>query len=133
MDVKKRFSPPASGFCSLLVIFAVLVFSVFMMLTVTTVQADKRLSDTQLAAVDAYYAADLQAEQIFARLRSGEAVPQVQQTENTYRYTCPISQTQRLEVTVCLEDGAWQVLRWRSVTLSDDTLTETLPVWQGTF
>lgn len=131
MEQKRTFSPPLSGVCSLLVIFSVLVFSVFMMLTVTTVQADKRLSDTYLEAAEAYYAADLQAEQIFARIRGGETLPQVQQTGNTYHYTCAISETQQLEVTLLLKDGAWQVLRWQAAAVSAAEAVATLPVWDG--
>lgn len=131
MEQNQRQTLPLSGVCSLLVIFAVLVFSVFMMLTVTTVQADKRLSDTSLAAVDAYYEADLQAEEIFARLRNGESLSKVQKTENTYRYACAISDTQRLEVTLRQESGQWQVLQWQAVTAQAEGYSEELPVWDG--
>lgn len=44
MEAKKqRFSPPAIGGTSLLVVFAVLCLTVFALLSLTTVQADVRL------------------------------------------------------------------------------------------
>lgn len=131
MEQKRFYSPPVSGICSLLVIFAVLVLSIFMMLTVTTVQADKRLSDACLDAVDAYYEADLQAEEIFARLRNGEMLAQVQQSGNTYRYACPISQAQQLVVTLQREENGWHVLQWQAMAASMEEISETLPVWDG--
>ena len=52
MDAKKqsRFSPPAVGGISLLVVFA--------LLSLATVQADRRLADSAVQGVADYYAAD---------------------------------------------------------------------------
>ena len=131
MERKNRASYPALGGSSLLVIFAVLVLAVFMMLTLTTVQADRRLSDASIEAVSGYYAADLQAEEIFARLRSGELPAQVQVENGYYRYSCPISETQTLEVTLLRENDNWQILRWQAVANTASPSTEPLPVWDG--
>ena len=57
MDKKSRFSPPAVGAVSLLVVFAVLCLTVFALLSLTTVQADVRLADAAAEAVTNYYAA----------------------------------------------------------------------------
>ena len=59
---EKRFSAPAVGGSSLLVIFAVLCLTVFALLGLSTVQADGRLSGASAEAVSAYYAADCRAE-----------------------------------------------------------------------
>ena len=66
MDNRKnqRFSPPAVGGASLLVVFAVLCLTVFALLSLTTVQADVRLADASVQAVADYYAADLEAQTI---------------------------------------------------------------------
>ena len=77
MNKEDRFSPPAVGGISLLVAFAVLCLTVFALLSLSTVQAQKRLSDASLKAVGEYYAADSEALRILALLRSGEAVPEV--------------------------------------------------------
>ena len=58
MEQKKKFSPPAVGGISLLVVFAVLCLTVFALLSLTTVQADVRLADASVQAVEDYYAAD---------------------------------------------------------------------------
>ena len=66
MSKRDEFSPPLVGICSLLVILAVLVITVFGMLSLSTVLADKRLSEASTNAVIAYYEADCAAEEIFA-------------------------------------------------------------------
>lgn len=122
---------PVVGGSSLLVIFAVLCLTVFALLGFSTVQADKRLSDASVKAVSDYYAADHQAEQILAKLRSGEIPEGVRVADDIYRYECLISDTQELQVEVRVEDQKWEVLRWQAVSTvrwdGDDSLT----VWDG--
>lgn len=130
MKQKERISPPAIGGSSLLVIFAVLCLTVFALLSVSTVQAEKRMADASIGAVTAYYEADLKAEKMFARLRAGEAVPGVRESEGIYRYTCPISENQRLEVELQESGETWTVLRWQTVAEPAE-ISETLPVWEG--
>ena len=131
MKENTRSSVPLFGGSSLLVIFAVLVLTVFLLLTLTSVQADKRLADASVQAVSSYYGADLQAEEIFARLRAGELPPQVSREENVFWYTCQITETQRLEVVLRQEEAGWQVLRWQAVAAADTDSPATLPVWNG--
>ena len=71
-ESKQRFSPPAVGGTSLLVVFAVLCLTVFALLSLATVRSDTKLADASQRAVEEYYAADLQAQEILARLRAGE-------------------------------------------------------------
>lgn len=129
-EPQKTFSPPMVGGSSLLIIFAVLCLTVFTLLALGTVQADCRLSEASLQAVTDYYAADLQAETIFAQLRAGE-IPQgvlQQDTDSTdrlrdtslaagtiYTYSCPISDTQVLMVELHWDQDQWTVLRWQAV------------------
>lgn len=129
--MKQKFSPAAIGGSSLLVIFAVLCLTVFALLSVSTVMAEKRLADASAEAVTAYYRADTAAEEIFARLRDGEEVPEVSQDGEYYRYQCPISANQQLEVTLRQTAQGWTVQRWQAVAYPDP-ITEDLQVWDGT-
>lgn len=131
MDERRRFSPPAVGGSSLLVIFAVLCLTVFAMLALSTVQANGRLSDAAADVVTAYYAADAQAEAILAQLRAGEVPEGVAAHGDTYTYTCPISDTQALEVEVRLRGRDYEVLRWQSVSTTSWQADEHLQVWDG--
>ena len=146
MSVKReeRFSPPAVGGTSLLVVFAVLCLTVFALLALTTVQADKRLADASAQAVSAYYAADCAAQEILARLRNGETPEGVELAEElgdgryTASYAAPISDRQELQVEVELtEDWAdygwrYQVVRWQAVPTVEWEGDESLDVWDGT-
>ena len=110
-----QFRPPMVGGSSLLVIFAVLCLTVFTLLALGTVQADTRISDASVKAVSDYYAADLQAEEIFARLRAGEHPEGVLIEKDQYSYSCPISDTQNLQVILQRSDQHWTLLRWQAV------------------
>lgn len=132
MDDSRRFTPPAVGGSSLLVIFAVLCLTVFALLGLGTVQADQRLSDASAEAVYDFYAADCQAESILARLRAGELPEGVTALgDDTYTYTCPISDTQVLEVEVRVSGTEYTVLRWQAVSAADWEPDTGLEVWDG--
>ena len=130
MKENTQTSIPLFGGSSLLVIFAVLVLTVFLLLTLTSVQADQRLADASVQAVIDYYEADLQAEEIFAQLRSGAYPEQVQYANELYRYTCQISEAQNLDVVLRKTEEGWQVLRWKNVA-TDTESTAILPIWDG--
>ena len=149
MDAKKqRFSPPAVGGTSLLVVFAVLCLTVFALLSLTTVQADVRLADASAQAVEDYYAADCKAQEILARLRNGERPEGVAFSNGVWPYdvapsgsgplqadyAVPISDTQELQITVLLggiADADYMVLRWQAVPTVEWEGDESLNVWDG--
>lgn len=130
MKKREKISIPAVGGSSLLVIFAVLCMTVFALLSLSTAQAEKRVADAAAQAVTEYYAADLQAQEIFARLKAGQSVGGVQKEENRFFYSCHISEHQLLAVELEYADGNWTVLRWQ-VVASVGTENGILPVWNG--
>ena len=133
MDSKQqKFQVPMVGGSSLLVIFAVLCLTVFALLGFSTAQADRRLADASIQAVTGYYKADLEAERILARLRSGENVEGVSVDGDVYRYKCPISDTQMLLVEAqVLDTDEWRILRWQSVSTVQYDAEQYLTVWTG--
>ena len=150
MDKQKQaqISPPPVGGASLLVVFAVLCLTVFALLSLSTVRANQRLSETSAQAAADYYAADCQAQAVLAYLRTGESNPgdfpedfQMGVTisdyadrpgDTVYAYSCPISDTQELEVEVRFDsaDGSWTILRWQAVPVGgwEETGVE---IWDG--
>ena len=130
MRKEKSMPLPIFGSSSLLVIFAVLCLTVFALLSLSTARAYGRLSDASAAAVSDYYAADCRAEELFARLRSGELPEEVKKINDVYAYSCPISPSQTLEVELRQQDGIWTVLRWQAVA-ETEAAEVTLPVWDG--
>lgn len=130
MKGKSGISSPAVGGSSLLVIFGVLCLTVFAVLSLSTALSARRLSDANGENVAAYYAADLEAEGIFARLRNGETVPGVRTDGRVFCYSCPVSQYRTLEVALEKKEEGWTVLRWQLVAQLEH-VEETLPVWDG--
>lgn len=131
MGKKETFSPPVVGGSSLLVIFAVLCLTIFALLALSGVQANQRLADAAVQAVSDYYQADCQAEQILAQLRQGERPKGVQEQNGIYTYSCPISDTQALEVAVELDGISYQILRWQAVSTAEWQPDDDLAVWDG--
>lgn len=130
MKRKEAMLPPNLGGSMLLVIFTVLLLSTLAMLTLSTALSQQRLSRQAAQSVEGYYAADAQAQEIYARLRTGELLPQVEVSENSYSYSCPISQRRELCVTLSYGEQGWQVLRWQEVAHPEE-ISETLVVWDG--
>lgn len=145
MTEKKRegFAPPALGGSSLLVVFAVLALTVFALLSLSTVRADVRLGDATEKMVSGYYAADVKAQEILAKLRTGAPLPEDVEFETTisdypdhsetiFSYSIPISDTQELQVELSRSpDGTWTVLRWQSVPTGNWTYDDSLGLWDG--
>ena len=131
MANKESTPMPAVGGSSLLVIFAVLCLTIFALLGLSTVQAGGRLSQASADAVQAYYEADVQAEEILARLRCGEVPAGVTVVDNHYTFTLPITETQQLAVDVQLEGTDWTILRWQAVSTVNWVPDDSLPVWGG--
>jgi len=133
---RSGFTPPAVGGSSLLVVFAVLCLTVFALLSLATVRADRRLSDASAQAVQDYYAADCAAQEILARLRSGESPEGVTFWGGDMLhagYACPISDTQELQVEVLL-DGIGEdyvILRWQAAPIGTVEYDDSLHLWDG--
>lgn len=131
MKEKTSLTPPVIGASSLLVIFAVLCLTIFALLSISTVQADGRLSDHAAKAVTDYYQADAEAERILAKLRAGAKPDGVSQEGNLYTYTCTISDTQLLAVQVMVENNNYTILRWQVISNVRWEADDKRPVWGG--
>lgn len=129
--MNRKFSFSAVGICSLLVIFAVLCLSVFALLSVSTVLSQVRLAESTRSAVTDFYEADCKAQEILCKLRSGEIPEGVSQNGDIFRYACPISDTQELQVQVRLNGAAYTILKWQAVSTVGWEADSDLPVWDG--
>lgn len=130
MKKQETFSPAAVGGSSLLVIFAVLCLTVFALLSLSSVQAERRLADAATQSVLDYYEADLRAEEILARLRSGEEIAGLKEENGKFEFEVPISGRQTLAVALARQGDDWVVLRWQMVTREGEP-DDTLNVWKG--
>lgn len=140
---EKTVAPPAVGATTLLTVFAVLCLTVFALLSLSTVQADGRLSDASYRAVEDYYAADSRAQEVLARIRNGEDAPDgveltvtmedyADHSQAVYQYAVPISDTQELQVEVRVDGRLdYEILRWQAAPVGDWELDEELDLWDG--
>jgi hypothetical protein len=64
-----------------------------------------------------YYAADVRAETVFAQIRQGDVPEGVTVENDTYAYSCPISDRQVLMVQLRKEGTSWKVLQWQAVSI----------------
>ena len=116
---KKKHGIMLTGGSSLLVIFAVLCLTVFALLTLSTVKADLRLADASVQAVEAYYRADCEAEELLALLREGKLPEGVKKEGTRYTYTCPVSETQSLHVVVDVQGTDYRIEQWKLITTEE--------------
>lgn len=134
MNKKPSSGAPAVGGSSLMVIFAVLCLTVFAMLTLSSSVSDRRLADASLKNISGYYKADCAAELILSQLRSGQLPDGVERNGSTFSYTCPVSDTQALDVAVCINgQNDIDILTWQLVSTSQSSGDEALDVWDGQF
>lgn len=130
--MNKKINPPAVGGSSLIIIFAVLCLTVFALLTLSTVKANSRISDSAAESITGYYEADAKAEEILARIRLGDKPKEVTWKGNVASYTCEISQTQKLAVSVKLNGKKYEILYWKVIPSESWKSDNSLPVWKGT-
>ena len=130
MRKEKNAVQPLVGSSSLLVMVSVLCLTVFALLSLSSVQAQKRLADAAVQSVTDYYEADFLAEEIFAQLRSGQIPEGVEERSGTFAYALPISARQVLQVQLRRENSNWQILRWQAVTVATQ-IDDSLDVWRG--
>lgn len=126
---KKKNGMTLVGGSSLLVIFATLCFTVFALLTLSTVKADLRLADGAVQAVEDFYRADCEAEEILAKIRSGEVPEGVIREGTLYSYVCKISDTRELQILVDVKGTEYHILRWMAVSVADWNPDEYIEVW----
>ena len=129
--MKKTDIPTPVGGSSLLVIFVVLCLTVFAVLSLSSVEAEGRLSRASAASVRAYYEADCEAEEILAQLRAGIVQPGVVAEGNRYRYECEVSKMQKLVVEAEVTEDGYRILRWQTEAMGQWQTEDELQVWDG--
>ena len=119
------------GAVSLLTVFCVLCLVIFAVLSVSTAQSQRALSRACAESVEEYYEAQSRAEELLARLRSGEIPPEVAREGTLYGFSCPISEQQSLQVQVQLEGAEYHIVRWQAVSTLEWQGEENWNVWGG--
>ncbi len=122
---------PALGTSSLLVVFVVLALAVFSILSIATVSADRRLSESSISATLGYLSADAECEKMLSELRSGSIPEGAEKEGDVYSYSRKINEMQALFVEVRVSGSDYEILRWSVEAVGDWEPDTDLPVWDG--
>ena len=123
---KRKNRVKASGFgsvvggSSILVILAVLCMTVFALLSIATVKADLRLTEKQTDAIENYYIADCETEEIIGKLRQGIIPEGVTCDGDVYSFTCRISDRRVIETDVRINGSEYEIIRRQTVAYVDE-------------
>ena len=120
---------PGAG--ALMVVFAVLCLTVFSILALSTVLADKKLSDKYSESVTTYYEADREAQRVISELRAGRVPDGVENENGVYSFTCKVSETKELQVSVEVQGDQYNIISSRTAYCGDWAADDGLGVWQG--
>ncbi len=143
--MRNKFSISGIGVVSLLLLFAVLSLSVFVLLTLSTAQSEQTLCRKAAQAVSDYYQADSQATVVLAGLlqqnKTGtlqsftyQEIPiSVTETSDgqSATYRCPVDAGQVLTVCVQITSDTYQITQWQVEDISSWQNDDRIPVWDG--
>jgi len=129
---KQRYVPMPIGASSLLTIFAVLCLLTFSLLSLSTANVNKKLSDKSAGAIANYYNADFEAERILSKMREGIYPDQVKKIgEKIYSYDCKISDSKNLSVEVMVDGETFEIRKWNVVSTIVWQADDSIEVWDG--
>lgn len=112
------------GILSVLTVLLVLCLSEFAALTLASAQADLALSRRNAETVSAWYAAEAEAEALYAAFAAG--------TEARLEKVLPVTEHQSLVLCLAREaDGSVRIVRWSAAADETEEGDSKLPVWTG--
>ena len=133
------------GSASIVMIFAVLCLTVFSTLSFVTANHERKLAEKSALAVQQYYAADWQCEEIYQQivqcLQTGGGIEQLEplgvQIEQAVgvqylTYAADIDAEQQLQVRLAVwPDGSVQTKQWKVVAAREWEYKDGIAVWDG--
>lgn len=115
-----------NGVVTLVTFFCALCLAMFAVLSLSTADRERELTELALRRTAEYYEADRQATERLAALNK-ESRPEGEETA----FAVPAGEDLMLEVTTRREGGAERVLRWQTVYRGDWEAEDTMKVWTG--
>lgn len=133
------------GSASIVMIFAVLCLTVFSTLSFVTANHERKLAEKSALAVQQYYAADWQCEEIYQQivqcLQTGGGIEpleplgvQIEQADGVQylTYAADIDAEQQLQVRLAVwPDGCVQTKQWKVVAAREWEYKDEIAVWDG--
>lgn len=145
MKAERRSVAIHVGSASIVMIFAVLCLTVFSTLSFVTANHERKLAEKSTLAVQQYYAADWQCEELYQQivqcLQTGGGIEQleplgvqIEQADGVQylTYAADIDAEQQLQVRLAVwPDGSVQTKQWKVVAAREWEYKDEIAVWDG--
>ena len=132
------------GSASIILIFAVLCLTIFTLISYTSANVDKAMSDISVEIIQSYYEADTLAECILAEILESDTTPDTvfgTDIESEWdfdiehiKFSCPVSDSKSLCVEVAIDGGSsssYEILMWKLSDIGEWEADDSLNVWLG--
>lgn len=140
--MNNRYHLSGIGAVSLIMVIAVLLLTIFAILTLMTANNEYELTQNLAQSVNNYYKADKEATNILATIiqtaPTAKNIPEsingiaiFSSESNIIKYTCPIDDRQTLNVVIALNDKKHEIILWQTEYIADWTIDNKIEVWNG--
>jgi len=130
------------GSASIILIFAVLCLTIFTLISYTSANVDKAMSDISVEIIQSYYEADTFAECILAEILDSDVTPDTvlgRDIDSEWdfdieriKFSCPVSESKSLCVELTIDSvGTHEILMWKLLDISEWEADDRLNVWLG--
>ena len=119
------------GAASIVLVFVVLCLVIFAVIAITPALTDQELMQAEVEMVQAFFAADMKAEQILAEILSLDYVPQSlmgvdilaswdwDRALEIVSFAVDINETQLLFVEIGLDWDSYQIFSWQMISMAE--------------
>ena len=140
--MNNRFHLSGIGAVSLMMVIAILLLTIFAILTLMTANNSYELTQNLAQSVNNYYKADKEATNILATIiqtaPTANNIPQsingiaiFSSESNIIKYNCPIDDRQTLNVMIALNDKNHKIVLWQTEYIADWIIDNRIEVWNG--
>ena len=129
-----------SGLIIIVMVFSILVLTIFSTLSILLVNRDSSLTDMMIANTVNYYTADSKATRVLSYIKEGKSFSEVSQDlgviitqhNNQVEYEVPISENQSLIVQLYIdESNTIQIKNWSTQYIKEWEPNDSIKVWDG--
>lgn len=119
-----------SGGSMLIVILAVLCLVIFATVSLSSAMANGRLSAAYADGVTEYYAADAEAQNTIAAIRSGQIPKSVTGSDGHYSFSVPVGDTRELQVEMTVSGGNYEITKYCVVYTGEWSPSNDMALWK---
>ena len=135
-DNQHKITSTNIGSLSLVMVFSVLILTVFAILSFVTAKNDYELAKKFASSAENYYIADYKASEALEEIAKGkepacEDISEYIINDNVFSFSVPIDEHQLLKVSAKVTESKFNILSWKAESISPQIFDESIPVWTG--